>query len=324
MTRLNSCVLAAASFTSAIIVATGDSVIMQSPVDNLLMKSSCGSTDDAMCSQLLTNESSNVWTSTVPSSSPSLSKSWRDMFSDENIDYIIDGFWREHQDPVASHMPLIRGGPWTIIGVVLAYLSCVYLWVPLYMRNRPAYSCTKAMKIYNLTNVVLNLIGFLAAFFGTNFSLDVWGCKKKYFPTYLLYLGYGYLLLKFFDFFDTLFFLLRKKQSQVTFLHVTHHCLMPITCYIGLKFVPYGNTGFTPIINSFVHVVMYFYYYLASLGPTVQQILWWKKYITGNTFLKQYLHYLRLMLLLSSWTMSNYFSCIYSFMSFACVYFRLF
>lgn len=314
MLRLNGCVLAAVSFTSTFMVASGDSVMMQSPVDDLLTKASCSGSKDGLCSQSLSNESTNVWTSSVPSQA-SAGNSWRDYLSDENVDYILDGFWREHQDPVASHMPLIRGGPWTIIGVVLAYLSCVYLWVPLYMRNRPAYSCTKAMKIYNLTNVVLNLIGFLAAFFGTNFSLDVWGCKKKYFPTYLLYLGYGYLLLKFFDFFDTLFFLLRKKQNQVTFLHVTHHCLMPITCYIGLKFVPYGNTGFTPIINSFVHVVMYFYYYLASLGPTVQQILWWKKYITGNAFLKQYsipFHWFSL----SSLASSRYFYCLHSSLSF--------
>lgn len=34
------------------------------------------------------------------------------------------------------------------------------------------------------------------------------------------------------------------------------------------------------IINSFVHIVMYFYYFLAALGPNVQKYLWWKRYIT--------------------------------------------
>ncbi len=34
------------------------------------------------------------------------------------------------------------------------------------------------------------------------------------------------------------------------------------------------------VVNSFVHVVMYGYYFLAALGPEVQKYLWWKKYIT--------------------------------------------
>lgn len=34
------------------------------------------------------------------------------------------------------------------------------------------------------------------------------------------------------------------------------------------------------IINSFVHVVMYTYYFLAALGPQMQKYLWWKRYLT--------------------------------------------
>lgn len=33
-------------------------------------------------------------------------------------------------------------------------------------------------------------------------------------------------------------------------------------------------------LNSLVHVVMYFYYFLAALGPKYQKYLWWKKYMT--------------------------------------------
>lgn len=35
-----------------------------------------------------------------------------------------------------------------------------------------------------------------------------------------------------------------------------------------------------PIINTFIHVIMYSYYALAALGPEWQKYLWWKKYIT--------------------------------------------
>uniref|UniRef100_T1IKI0 Elongation of very long chain fatty acids protein n=1 Tax=Strigamia maritima TaxID=126957 RepID=T1IKI0_STRMM len=34
------------------------------------------------------------------------------------------------------------------------------------------------------------------------------------------------------------------------------------------------------VINSFIHVIMYTYYGIASLGPKWQKYLWWKKYFT--------------------------------------------
>lgn len=37
----------------------------------------------------------------------------------------------------------------------------------------------------------------------------------------------------------------------------------------------------TGTINSFVHIVMYAYYFLSALGPQLQPYLWWKKHITN-------------------------------------------
>jgi hypothetical protein len=33
-------------------------------------------------------------------------------------------------------------------------------------------------------------------------------------------------------------------------------------------------------LNSVVHVIMYFYYMVAAMGPKYQKYLWWKKYMT--------------------------------------------
>ena len=33
-------------------------------------------------------------------------------------------------------------------------------------------------------------------------------------------------------------------------------------------------------LSTSVHVVMYLYYFLAAMGPSLQPYLWWKKYIT--------------------------------------------
>lgn len=34
------------------------------------------------------------------------------------------------------------------------------------------------------------------------------------------------------------------------------------------------------MVNSFIHVLMYSYYGLSALGPSVAKYLWWKKYLT--------------------------------------------
>ena len=38
---------------------------------------------------------------------------------------------------------------------------------------------------------------------------------------------------------------------------------------------------FPAMINSGIHVLMYFYYMLAACGPQFQKYLWWKKYMTS-------------------------------------------
>lgn len=105
------------------------------------------------------------------------------------------------------------------------------------------------------------------------------------------------------------FFVLRKKNSQVTFLHVYHHSIMPFTWWFGVRFAPgrvfsdfhdmtrvsfdilwlssdtlffiSGGMGtFHALLNCVVHVIMYSYYGLTAMGPNYQKYLWWKKYLT--------------------------------------------
>lgn len=79
---------------------------------------------------------------------------------------------------------------------------------------------------------------------------------------------------------DTLFFIARKKSDHLSVLHIIHHAFMPLFSWIGLKFVANMNIGFIPWINSFTHLLMYTYYGLSAMGPSVRKHLWWKKYIT--------------------------------------------
>lgn len=47
-----------------------------------------------------------------------------------------------------------------------------------------------------------------------------------------------------------------------------------------LTFLLFFIAFFGATMNSFIHVLMYSYYGLASLGPEVQKYLWWKRYLT--------------------------------------------
>ncbi|GIY18352.1 elongation of very long chain fatty acids protein AAEL008004, partial [Caerostris extrusa] len=76
-------------------------------------------------------------------------------------------------------------------------------------------------------------------------------------------------------------FVMRKKYSQVSTLHVIHHGIMPMSVWLGLKFTPGGHSTFFAFINnSFVHVLMYIYYGLAAFWSTDEQVFVVEKYMT--------------------------------------------
>lgn len=68
-----------------------------------------------------------------------------------------------------------------------------------------------------------------------------------------LYLSYGYFLLKVLDLADTVFFVLRKKESHVSFLHVYHHAIMVSLSYLAVVFVP-GMRKFYRLNRSVLYI----------------------------------------------------------------------
>lgn len=89
-----------------------------------------------------------------------------------------------------------------------------------------------------------------------------------------------YFLLKLADLLDTVFFVLRKKQNQISFLHLYHHTGMVMLTWNATKFYPGGHSVFTGFLNSIIHVVMYGYYLVSAFNPEYKNNIWWKKYIT--------------------------------------------
>jgi hypothetical protein len=78
---------------------------------------------------------------------------------------------------------------------------------------------------------------------------------------------------------DTLWITLRKKNRQITFLHVFHHSFVLNMTWFYFKLAPGGSSAMFPIVNGMVHTIMYVYYILSTF-ESMKPYLWWKKYVT--------------------------------------------
>ncbi|KAK8777309.1 hypothetical protein V5799_029345 [Amblyomma americanum] len=155
------------------------------------------------------------------------------------------------------------------------------------MKDREPFRVDGLVRAYNLIMVLLNAkltYNLLSSMYLPGGSYSLW-CQGisglmddgliEIYKT-----GWIYVVMRYADFLDTVFFVLRKKFNQITHLHVIHHVLVALNVWFWVLFAPEGQVAFSLALNSFVHVVMYSYYLLANMGPTVRKYLWWKKYLT--------------------------------------------
>jgi len=81
--------------------------------------------------------------------------------------------------------------------------------------------------------------------------------------------------------FSQFFFILRKKEDHISLLHVYHHGIMPFNTWFAARFLGGCHSVFVPLLNTFVHILMYFYYMVSAMGPSYSKaIAPWKKYLT--------------------------------------------
>ncbi|KAL5968990.1 Elongation of very long chain fatty acid protein [Taenia solium] len=212
-------------------------------------------------------------------------------------------------DPRSAAYPLMESF-WPTALISLAYVVGVYLWMKIaapkkkkattngHASNGNAVSKNEVAKVsssssYDTIKVLMVVYNIAMVFYSAFLVIEVLdllritgyglGCVEfdpKDDPVQRRFIRVGYLFYfsKFLELLDTLFFLLRGKYDQVTFLHVFHHGAMPPSIWWGIKYAPGGIVYMFPLANSFVHVIMYTYYGMAALG--LYRYLWWKKYLT--------------------------------------------
>ncbi|XP_054706390.1 elongation of very long chain fatty acids protein AAEL008004-like isoform X2 [Uloborus diversus] len=166
-------------------------------------------------------------------------------------------FELEPGDPIVQTWPFVRPDYLPFL-LTASYLLFIKVLGPQLMKTRQPFGLRHLLIVYNFW-IVIMYVGCVAT------AVSV---------AWIMY------VLKYVEYADTIFFVLRKKFNQITNLHLIHHTLVPVAFWFALRTETCGFHIITGMINSIVHVIMYSYYGLTAIGPEVQKYLWWKKYLT--------------------------------------------
>ncbi|CAB1324656.1 unnamed protein product [Coregonus sp. 'balchen'] len=193
-------------------------------------------------------------------------------------------------DPRLWGYPLMQS-PVNMTAILLTYIFFVLVAGPRFMANRKPFQLKEAMITYNFTMVAMStfiVYEFLMSGWATTYT---WRCDAI-------------------DYSDSpqglrVFFVLRKKHGQITFLHVFHHSFMPWTWWWGVSFAPGGMGSFHAMVQ-FVMVSLHAtqYYFMKSCDYQVPLFIhliwmygtfffvlfsnfWYQAYVKGKRLPKQ-------------------------------------
>ncbi|XP_066253046.1 very long chain fatty acid elongase AAEL008004-like [Euwallacea similis] len=193
-------------------------------------------------------------------------------------------FWamEELSDPRALDYPLMFS-PFPTIFILFLWFKFILQWGPDYMKNREPINLKTVMMVYNIFQVAANSYIVYYVFLAkdvislscmeVDYSNSYWGLK-------FLSITYLYFMLKLADLLDTIFFVLRKKTSHLSFLHIYHHFGMVCISWLAMKFIGGGHNYYVALANAPVHIILYSYYLLTAYDSKYGKHLWLKKFIT--------------------------------------------
>lgn len=176
-------------------------------------------------------------------------------------------------DELIDSWPMM-GSPYQLLSLAAVYLWIVFKAGPKFMENRKAFKLNNFTRIYNLYQIAGCLFIVLGAP-KLGFSYNFWwrcipapkasDAITDTMMTYYTWHWY-FIILRASEFLETVVFVLRKKQNQVSFLHVYHHIAVVALLWTFLKYSSGLGESFIAVVNSAVHVMMYSYYFLSSFS----------------------------------------------------------
>lgn len=174
-------------------------------------------------------------------------------------------------DTLLDSWPLM-GTPYPMLKIFAAYLIIVFYIGPRFMKDRQPFSLNYVTRVYNLCQILIcGLMLYISRNTEVSFQY-AWKCESPREPsdemTERILFAYKciwcFIIVRASEFLETIFFVLRKKQNQVSFLHVYHHISVVTLVWLQLKYVTSFSDSFIALLNTSVHFIMYSYYFLSS------------------------------------------------------------
>jgi len=185
-------------------------------------------------------------------------------------------------NPHSKRFPLMN--PFHAILIVVGYLVIVFLGISI-MKNRKSFTLFGFSLFHNGMLVLLSgymCFEILGQSRLNNFSLFGNGVDPTSKGLDLAKILWLFYFSKIIEFTDTYIMVLKKNNRQVSFLHVYHHVSTFLIWWAVIYYAPGGDTYFSAAQNCFIHVLMYSYYFLATLKINAP----WKKYLTQAQMLQ--------------------------------------
>lgn len=135
---------------------------------------------------------------------------------------------------------MLAASPTPMLVIFAIYLYLVLKVLPTYMMNRKPVNLTNFTRVYNVAQVIACSY-FLTRSHMKGFSFKTtWQCFKEEndFDKIMEYKSvlWCFLILRLAELSETAIFVLRKKQSQVSVLHVYHHIATASLVWIFMKY----------------------------------------------------------------------------------------
>ncbi len=178
--------------------------------------------------------------------------------------YLMVDIWAENGDPRVTWLPLMTTARVPTL-IMISYLFFVLYLGPRLMAKREAFKLKAVLLVYNICMSSFNayVVFYLLSDFGYHAPRmlnPIWPPHSDTSPKTmeLIFYNYLYIASKFVDLLDTVFFVLRKKDSQITGLHVYHHWTVAYLGWMGFRMN--GSCDIAApfaLANGLVHTLMY-------------------------------------------------------------------
>ena len=170
---------------------------------------------------------------------------------------------------------------WNIVFADSTYFIAVFS-LP-YLVPKGGLGLKDAQVIHNYILCLWSLIMFVGCLFEVwsraqrENSMDWFFCEspdtKAEGP--LFFWSYIYYISKYYELFDTILARLNGSSLPFPVLHIFHHSCVLVMAWAWLEYAQTLQFGGL-LFNTFVHVVMYYYYAVRATGKRV----WWKQWVT--------------------------------------------